>query len=221
MVTPAADCIKSERKIFSSKSGGYLVINQTEALVAIDVNTGRYVGQQNLEETVLKINLEAVREIVRQIRVRDLSGILILDLIDMTEPEHREEVFSSLENELKKDRAKSKVLKISEFGLVEITRKRSHANLERLLTRPCPYCEGKGRISTISTICLDIRTSVLQQARRRPLGEILLRVHPDVASALQKEERAVLEELQQTVGTNILLQSDSDLHHERFDITEI
>src|SRR3954466_3352527 len=122
------------------KSGGYIVINPTEALVAIDVNTGRFVGQTSLEDTVLQTNLEAVSEIVRQIRLRDLGGIIVIDLIDMTEPEHRQEVFASLESEIKKDRAKTKVLNISEFGLVEITRKRSRSNLERLLTQPCPYC---------------------------------------------------------------------------------
>ncbi len=143
------------------KSGGYIVINPTEALVAIDVNTGRFVGQNNLEETVLQTNLEAVQEIVRQIRLRDLGGIIVIDLIDMVEATHREEVFASLESEIKKDRAKTKVLNISEFGLVEITRKRSRANLERLLTQPCPYCSGRGRIKSVATICLNLRKDLL------------------------------------------------------------
>ncbi|HEV7786906.1 MAG TPA: Rne/Rng family ribonuclease, partial [Thermoanaerobaculia bacterium] len=135
------------------KSGGYIVINPTEALVAIDVNTGRFVGQSNLEDTVLQTNLEAVSEIVRQIRLRDLGGIIVIDLIDMVEAVHREEVFASLESEIKKDRAKTKLLNISEFGLVEVTRKRSRSNLERLLTQPCSYCGGRGRIKSIATIC--------------------------------------------------------------------
>jgi ribonuclease G len=204
------------------KSGGYLVINQTEALVAIDVNTGRYVGKDSLEETVLATNLEAVREIVRQIRLRDLSGILIVDLIDMAEQAHRDQVFAALEEELERDRAKSKVLQISEFGVVEITRKRSHANLERLLTRSCPYCRGTGRIKTLSTICLQIRAEVLRHARRGgPARELLLRVHPEVAAELQNGESAILDELERTVGSTVLLRSDPDLHHERFDLTEL
>jgi ribonuclease G len=203
------------------KSGGYLVINPTEALVAIDVNTGRFVGQVNLEQTVLQTNLEAVREIVRQIRLRDLGGILVIDLIDMTEQEHRDQVFARLEEELKKDRAKSKVLSISEFGLVEITRKRSRANLERLLTRPCPHCGGAGRVQALTTICLKLRREVLRRAARGAPAELLVRVHPDVAAALKGEERAVLAELEQTLGRTLQLLSDPGLHPERFDVTEV
>jgi ribonuclease G len=209
------------------KSGGYLVINQTEALVAVDVNTGRYVGQSNLEDTVLKINLEAVKEVVRQIRLRDLGGIIVVDLIDMADEEHRQQVFESLEAELAKDRAKNKVLNISEFGLVEITRKRSRTNLERLLTQPCSYCGGSGRIKAVSTICLSLRREVL---RLRDEGtrwdgshrhDVLVRVHPEVARALQQEERSILDELEESLGVSILVQSDPDLHQERFDVTEI
>jgi ribonuclease G len=203
------------------KSGGYIVINPTEALVAIDVNTGRFVGQSNLEDTVLQTNLEAVQEIVRQIRLRDLGGILVIDLIDMVEQEHREQVFASLESELRKDRAKTKVLNISEFGLVEITRKRSRANLERLLTQPCPYCGGHGRIKSVATICLNLREELLHLRGRMAGTELLLRVHPEIARALQQEERAILEELERSLGLKILLQSDPELHHERFDVVEV
>ncbi len=203
------------------KSGGYIVINPTEALVAIDVNTGRFVGQSNLEDTVLQTNLEAVSEIVRQIRLRDLGGIIVIDLIDMIEPAHREEVFAKLETEIRKDRAKTKVLNISEFGLVEVTRKRSRANLERLLTQPCPYCSGRGRIQSITTICLNLRKELLRRRGRATPGELLLRVHPEVARALQQEERAILEELERSLGVTILLQSDPELHHERFDALEV
>ena len=203
------------------KSGGYIVINPTEALVAIDVNTGRFVGQSNLEETVLQTNLEAVQEIVRQIRLRDLGGIIVIDLIDMIEQAHREQVFAALERELRKDRAKTKVLKISEFGLVEITRKRSRANLERLLTQTCPYCAGRGRIKSIATICLNLRKELLRLRGRMSQSEILLRVHPEIARALQQEERAILDELERSLGVRILLQSDPELHHERFDVVEV
>jgi len=203
------------------KSGGYIVINPTEALVAIDVNTGRFVGRTNLEDTVLRTNLEAVREVVRQIRLRDLGGIIVIDLIDMVEREHRDQVFSRLEEELSRDRAKTKVLSISEFGLVEITRKRSRANLERLLTQPCPYCGGRGRIQGITTICLRLRRELLAWRHRAGGSELLLRVHPEIASALQLEERAILEEVERTLGTRVLLQSDPELHRERFDVTEV
>lgn len=203
------------------KSGGYIVINPTEALVAIDVNTGRFVGKTNLEETVLKTNLEAVEEIVRQIRLRDLGGIIVLDLIDMNEEEHRWEVFTALEEELRKDRSKTKVLSISEFGLVEITRKRSRTNLERLLTQPCPYCQGSGRIRALETICLNLRRKVLENRELAIEGELLLRVHPDIARALQGDEREVLAELERALGAEILIQADPSLHHERFDIVGV
>ena len=203
------------------KSGGYIVINPTEALVAIDVNTGRFVGKTNLEDTVLETNLEAVEEIVRQIRLRDLGGIIVLDLIDMTEEEHRQRVFAALEAELRKDRAKTKMLAISEFGLVEITRKRSRTNLERLLTQPCPYCQGSGRIRSIETLCLNLRREVLAHPELAVEGELLLRVHPDVARALQNEEREILAELERVLGAEILIQSDSTLHHERFDVVGV
>jgi ribonuclease G len=204
------------------KSGGYIVINPTEALVAIDVNTGRFVGQSNLEDTVLQTNLEAVQEIVRQIRLRDLGGIIVIDLIDMIEQAHREQVFAALDGELKKDRAKTKMLAISEFGLVEITRKRSRANLERLLTQPCPYCAGRGRIKSVATICLNLRKELLNlRGRFGQQPELLLRVHPEVARALQQEERAILAELERSLGVRILLQSDPELHHERFDVVEV
>jgi ribonuclease G len=203
------------------KSGGHIVIHPTEALVAIDVNTGRFVGSHNLEDTVLTTNLEAVEEIVRQIRLRNLGGIIVIDLIDMVEEGHRQEVFAALEQELSKDRAKYKVLNISEFGLVELTRKRSRPSLERLLTQPCPYCRGTGRIKSLSTIALDLRRQLLRHRGRHLDHEILLRVHPDVAKALQREEQSILRELETELRAEILIQSDPELHHERFDILEV
>ncbi len=203
------------------KSGGHIVINPTEALIAIDVNTGRYVGRHNLEDTVLTTNLEAVREIVRQIRLRNLGGIIVIDLIDMEEPEHRQQVSDALAREMAKDRARNKVLNISEFGLVEITRKRTRPSLERLLTQSCPYCRGTGRVKSLSTIGLDLRRQILQQKGRFQSRDILLRVHPDVARALQREGQPILRELEKELRTEILIQSDSGLHHERFDILEV
>ena len=202
-------------------SGGYLVINPTEALVAIDVNSGRYVGRSNLEETALATNLEAVVEVVRQIRLRDLGGIIVVDFIDMVEREHREQVFAALERELAKDRAKFKVLAISEFGLVEITRERSRANLERQLTSVCPYCEGSGRILSAATTCLSIRRAALRLAGTTGPGELMLRVHPEVARALRGDESAVLDELERELGTRVLVQEDPALHRAGFDILEV
>lgn len=203
------------------KSGGYIVIHPTEALVAIDVNTGRYVGRRNLEDTVLTTNLEAVSEIVRQIRLRNLGGILVIDLIDMMDAEHRQQVSEALAAEMSKDRAKHKILEISEFGLVEITRKRSRPSLERLLTQPCPYCRGVGRVKSLSTIGLDLRRQVLRQARGLRNRELLLRVHPDVAEALQRQDQPILRELERELQAEILVKSDPGLHHERFDILEV
>ena len=145
----------------------------------------------------------------------------MIDLIDMTEPEHRQEVFASLESEIKKDRAKTKVLNISEFGLVEITRKRSRANLERLLTQSCPYCSGRGRIQSNTTICLNLRKELLHLRGRISTPELLLRVHPEIARTLQQEERAILDELERSLEVHILIQSDPELHHERFNVVEV
>ncbi len=203
------------------KSGGHIVINPTEALIAIDVNTGRYVGRHNLEDTVVTTNLEAVQEIVRQIRLRNLGGIIVIDLIDMEEPEHRQRVSDALAQEMAKDRARNKVLNISEFGLVEITRKRSRPSLERLLTQSCPYCRGLGRVKSLATIGLDLRRQILQQKGRFQSRDVLLRVHPDVARALQQEGQPILRELENELRTEILIQSDPGLHHERFDILEV
>jgi len=202
------------------KSGGYLVINQTEALVAIDVNTGRYIGNSNLEGTALATNLEAVEEIVRQIRLRDLGGILVLDLIDMSEAENRERVFSALERELRKDRAKYKVLSISEFGLVQITRKRSRSNLERLLTRSCPCCQGSGRVASATTTCLAVRRAALRLRGTLVASELELRVHPDVAQAFRREERPILDALERELAVTIHLTEDPKLGPAGFDIVE-
>ena len=145
------------------KSGGSIVINQTEALVAIDVNTGRYVGKKTagrLEDTIIKTNLEAAKEIVRQIRLRDLGGIIVLDFIDMEEKKNRQKVFQAVEQELRRDRSPSKALQVSDFGLVIVTRKRVKQSLERTLTEPCPYCSGTGTIKSSSTVCYEILTEV-------------------------------------------------------------
>src|SRR6476620_1575242 len=206
------------------KSGGYLVINPTEALVAIDVNTGRYVGKKSsgrLEDTIVKTNLEAVKEIVRQIRLRDLGGIIVLDLIDMEEKKNRQRVFQEVEKELRKDRSPSKALQVSDFGLVIVTRKRVKQSLERQLTEPCPYCSGSGLIKSSSTICYEILTEMEKIASELDGQGVVLRVNPDIARALKEEEHQIFRDLQQTLGKPVTVKPDTHLHHEQFDVMAI
>ena len=202
------------------KSGGSIVINQTEALVAIDVNTGRYVGKRTgrLEDTIVKTNLEAAKEIVRQIRLRDLGGIIVLDFIDMEERKNRQKVFQAVEQELKKDRSPSKALQVSDFGLVIVTRKRVKQSLERLLTEPCPYCSGSAVIKSSSTICYEILDEVKKVGSDFDSRGVLLRVNPEIARALKEEESAVLRDLREAIGKDITVRPDVHLHHEQFDL---
>jgi ribonuclease G len=218
-----AEIDKALRSKVWLKSGGYLVINQTEALVAIDVNTGRYVGKRTgrLEDTIVKTNLEAVKEIVRQIRLRDLGGIIVLDLIDMEEKKNRQKVFQEVEKELRKDRSPSKALQVSDFGLVIITRKRVKQSIERQLTDPCPYCSGSGSIKSASTICYEILTEMKKIGREIEGQGVILRVNPDIARALKEEESAVLRDLQQTLGKPVTIKPDTHLHHEQFDVMAV
>jgi Rne/Rng family ribonuclease len=205
------------------KSGGYLVINQTEALVAIDVNTGRYVGKRTgrLEDTIVKTNLEAVKEIVRQIRLRDLGGIIVLDLIDMEEKKNRQKVFQEVEKELRRDRSPSKALQVSDFGLVIVTRKRVKQSLERQLTEPCPYCSGSGSIKSPFTICYEILTEMQKIGPDLDGQGVLLRVNPDIARALKEEEHALLRDLEARLGKKVTIKPDAHLHHEQFDVMAI
>jgi len=206
------------------KSGGSIVINQTEALVSIDVNTGRFVGKKTsgrLEDTIVKTNLEAVKEIVRQIRLRDLGGIIVLDLIDMDDRKNRQKVLQAVELELKKDRSPSKALQVSDFGLVIITRKRVKQSLERVLTEPCPYCSGTGVIKSSSTICYEILSEVKKIGPDLNGHRLLLRVNPDIARALKEEESAVLRDLKQSIGKDVTIKPDVQLHHEQFDVMAV
>jgi ribonuclease G len=206
------------------KSGGSIVINQTEALVAIDVNTGRYVGKKTtgrLEDTIVKTNLEAVKEIVRQLRLRDLGGIIVLDFIDMEEKKNRQKVLQAVEQELKKDRSPSKALAVSDFGLVIITRKRVKQSLERVLTEPCPYCSGSGVIKSSATICYEILNEVKKISADLNGHRVLLRVNPDIARALKEEESGVLKDLRQSIGKDITVRADVQLHHEQFDLMAV
>jgi Rne/Rng family ribonuclease len=218
-----AEIDKALRSKVWLKSGGYLVINQTEALVAIDVNTGRYVGKRTgrLEDTIVKTNLEAVKEIVRQIRLRDLGGIIVLDLIDMEEKKNRQKVFQEVEKELRRDRSPSKALQVSDFGLVIVTRKRVKQSLERQLTEPCPYCSGSGSIKSAFTICYEILTEMQKIGPDLDGQGVILRVNPDIARALKEEEHALMRDLESTLGKKITIKPDAHLHHEQFDVMAI
>jgi Rne/Rng family ribonuclease len=202
------------------KSGGYIVINHTEALVAIDVNTGKFVGKGStrLEDTIVRTNLEAVKEIVRQMRLRDLGGIIIIDFIDMEERRNREKVMAALDDALRADRAPSKVLRFNEFGLVAITRKRTKQALERTLCQPCPYCTGSGMVKSIPTLCYEIQTEARKMAPEVDSASLTLRVHPEIAKSLKTRESSLVEELERWTKKSVIIQADPTLHWEQYDI---
>jgi ribonuclease G len=200
-------------------SGGSLVIHQTEALVAIDVNTGRFVGKEGLEDTVFATNLEAVPEVARQIRLRDLGGLLVVDFIDMEDPEHRAKLFERFEAELARDRARTRVLQISEFGLIEITRQRSRGNLERLLTRACPVCSGSGRVKTDVTVALDLRRALLSPPHLFSAGEtVRVRVRPAVAQLVAEDDPTLLADAEEALGVRLELVPDEGVGAAGFEI---
>ncbi|MCZ2153368.1 MAG: Rne/Rng family ribonuclease [Bryobacterales bacterium] len=200
------------------KSGGYIVINQTEALVAIDVNTGKFVGKSNrLEDTIVKTNLEAVKEAVRQIRLRDLGGIIVVDFIDMDERRNRQKVMQALDEEMKEDRAPYKILQFNDFGLVAITRKRVKQSLERTLCQPCPYCEGSGYIKNVQTVIGEILTEA-QKLAPAVEGEVSLRVNPEVGKVLKSHTTNYVEELEEILKVPVIVTSDPLLHQEKFDL---
>ncbi len=201
------------------KSGGYIVINQTEALVAIDINTGKYVGKtQRLEDTIVKTNVDAIKEIVRQIRLRDLGGIIVIDFIDMDERRNRQKVMQALEEALRADRAPSKVLQFNDFGLVAITRKRVKQSLERTLGDPCPYCVGAGFVKSVTTVCNEIYIEMRKMIKEHDRTDITLRVNPEVAKALKASNGKLLTEMEDLTGKTVLVKSDAMLHQENFDI---
>ena len=202
------------------KSGGYIVINQTEALVAIDVNTGKFVGRSNrLEDTIVKTNLEAAKEIVRQVRLRDLGGIIVLDFIDMEERRNRMRVMQTLEQELRSDRSPSKILQFNDFGLVAITRKRVKQSLERTLCTPCAYCGGGGMVKSAQTVCYEILSESRRVAKEIDSHtEVILRVNPEVAKALRSTERDILSDIEAYLGGVLTIKSDAAVHQEQFDI---
>ncbi|MCC6640484.1 MAG: Rne/Rng family ribonuclease [Deltaproteobacteria bacterium] len=202
------------------KSGGYLIVDQSEALTAIDVNTGRYVGKRDLEETVLKTNLEAVKEVVYQLRFRNIGGLIIIDLIDMESSENREKVYRALQEALRQDKAKTNILKISELGLVEMTRKRTRENLVQTLCEPCAYCEGRGYVLSGESVAFKILREIRKDLPRFRGRKVALAVHPRVAEQLLRE-RAALHALERELGREIEVRARPGMHQEQFEITAL
>jgi ribonuclease G len=209
-----------KRKVWL-KSGGYIIIEQTEALVAVDVNTGRYVGKHNLEETILKTNLEAVKEIAYQIRLRDIGGIIIIDFIDMEKKSNQEKVYSALKEAVKKDRSKTHILPMSELGLMQMTRKRVRRSLTRTLCEPCFYCEGEGYLISRQTICYNIYREMLRESQDIRGVKLTLQVNPEIAELLHGEENHVISSLEGIIGKQIVIYPNAEFHMEEFDIFEI
>ncbi len=203
------------------KSGGYLIIDQSEALTAIDVNTGRYVGKRDLEETVLKTNLEAVKEVVRQLRFRNIGGLIIVDLIDMETAENREKVYRAFQEALRQDKAKTNILKISELGLVEMTRKRTRENLVQQLCEPCAHCEGRGYVLSRESVAYKVLREIRNDLPRFGGRRIAIALHPRVAELLLGTERAALLELEQQLGRAIEVRAVPGVHQEHFELVAL
>jgi ribonuclease G len=206
-----------ERKV-QLKSGGYLIIDQTEAMTTIDVNTGGFVGARNFDDTIFKTNLEACGAIARQLRLRNLGGIIILDLIDMSDPEHRRQVMQALERTLANDHAKTHICEVSVLGLVEMTRKRTRESLEHMLTGPCPTCNAKGLLKTPETVCYEIFREIQRQSRQFDFNEFLLLAHREVIELMLDEESAALAELEEATGKPIRLQHEALYARDQYDV---
>ncbi|MEW6108597.1 MAG: Rne/Rng family ribonuclease [Nitrospirota bacterium] len=202
------------------KSGGYIVVDQTEAMTVIDVNTGKFVGKEGLEDTILKTNLEAVKEIAYQIRLRNLGGIIIVDFIDMDKPENREKVFNAFTDAMKKDRAKNTIFHISELGLIQMTRKRVRESLGRTLCTSCPYCEGKGFVRSPDTICYEILRTIKKMARHGST-RIVITTHPLVAELLSDEEMLGIEDVEKKYGVKVIISADSKMHQENYEVNSL
>jgi ribonuclease G len=201
------------------KSGGYLVIDQTEALMAIDVNSGKFVGKSSLEDTTLQINLEAVEEVVHQLRLRNMGGIIIIDFIDMDREASRDKVYKALDDALKKDRARTNVLRISELGLVEMTRKRVQEGLDRYLTESCPICNGTGHVRSRSTLTYDILREVRREATRTPgASAIFVNTTPIVADLLYNEQFTDIEATERLINAKIVIRAMGHFHPEQYEV---
>jgi len=206
-----------DRKVLL-KSGGYLILDQTEAMTTIDVNTGAYVGHRTLEETIFRTNLEATVAIARQLRLRNLGGIIIIDFIDMQEEEHRGQVLQALEKAMASDHAKTHISSVSPLGLVEMTRKRTRESLEHVMCASCPSCEGRGFVKTTETVCYEIFREILRQARQFQFQELMVLAHQDVIERLLDEESAALAELEVHTGKPIRLQTEALYQQDQYDV---
>ena len=200
------------------KSGGSINVDQTEALVSIDVNTGKYVGKKTLEDTILKTNLEAVKEIAYQLRIRNCGGIIIIDFIDMEKPEHRETVYNSLLEALKKDRSKTNVMPISGLGLIEMTRKRTRDTLVRVMCDPCSYCDGNGTVKSATTVCYEVLRETNKIAKKSAGNKISIFTHPEVSSRLTGEDAGMLENIEELYAKNIVVRAENSYHIEQYEI---
>ena len=209
-----------ERRV-ELKSGGHLIIDQTEAMTTIDVNTGAFVGHRNLEETIFKTNLEAAQAICRQLRLRNLGGIIIIDFIDMTEEEHKRQVLRALEKCLARDHARAKISEVSSLGLVEMTRKRTRESLERQLCEPCPCCSGRGNLKTAETTCYEVFREILREARQFDVESLLVLASQEVVDLLLDEESTHMAELEQFIGKPIRLQAETLYTQEQYDVVLI
>lgn len=200
------------------KSGGYLIIDQTEAMTTVDINTGGYVGNRNLEETIFKTNLEATQSIVRQLRLRNLGGIIIIDFIDMTDPEHRRQVLRAFEKALERDHAKTCITEVSNLGLIEMTRKRTRESLEHILCEACPVCNGKGTVKTVETVAFEIFREIIREARQFDTEKLLVLTSQKVGDYLMDEESSSIAELEEFMQRSIQLKIDNEYNQEQYDV---
>jgi len=208
-----------ERRVWL-RSGGHISIEGAPGLAAIEENTGRFVGKRNQEETIFKTNLEATQELVRQLRLRNFGGIIIIDFSDMEKEANRKKVYEALKEALKKDKARTNILKISELGLVEMTRQRTRESLENQLLRPCPHCEGRGRIKSAATVAYEVLRAIKRQTDGEPDHNVVVRLHPDIANFLYDEKNNSLENLEREINRRIIIKASQDLHQEKYEITE-
>jgi ribonuclease G len=203
------------------KSGGYLVIDETEALVSIDVNTGRFVGSKSLGDTIVKTNLEAVSEIVLQLRLRNIGGIIIIDFIDMDRPDDRERVFQALNEELAKDKSRTSILKISEFGLVQMTRKRTEESLSRKLCSPCPYCSGSGKVKSAASVSYELIRELVREFSKQRSEKFVVRAHPTIADRLHEDDREFISDLTEQFQKKVVIKAVEHFHVEKYEISSV
>jgi ribonuclease G len=203
------------------KSGGYIVIDQTEALTSIDVNTGKFVGKASLEDTIFKTNMEAVKEIAYQIRLRNLGGIIIVDFIDMGKEENRQKLFSVFQEAMSKDRAKCTILEVSELGLIQMTRKRVRESLERVLCEPCPYCDGKGFVKSPTTVAYEIFMELRRIGLTQKNCKIMITANPHVADLIYEDEREGIERIEKENGFKIIVKADKNFHQEYYEVVTL